>query len=152
MHPGDTQETPRRHPGDTQMHPGDTQETPRRHPGDTHLRFSPLNLNKHNYKLCTNHLQNASKEYEILETKQQRILFKASILTCFWALEPVWGRLGDHPGMGTLKVTKKTLSVTSFLEHIYNRYCTCVVTISFMFSGPPFSYPSGPKGTHKPPI
>ena len=83
-----------------------------------HLRFSPLNLNKHIYKLCTNHFQNASKEYEMLEKKHQKILVEVTILTCFWALEPVCGRLGDHPGMGILKNSKKPIWETLLWEHI----------------------------------
>jgi len=74
LEPGDTQrhpDAPRRHPGDIQetsrRHPADTQETPkrprrhpeapRRHPRDTHLKFSPLDLNKHNYKLNIQYYQ-----------------------------------------------------------------------------------------------
>ena len=69
----------------------------------------------------TKHLQNVSKEYEIIVIKYQNIHLKASILTRFWALEPVRGRLGDHPGMGTLKHITNTLSGTLLLEHICDR-------------------------------
>ena len=66
----------------------------------------------------TKHLPNVSKEYEIIVIKYPEIHLQASILTCFWALEPAWGRLGAHPGMGTLKTMKKSLSGTLLLEHI----------------------------------
>ena len=66
----------------------------------------------------TKHLQNVSKEYELIVIKYHKIHLRASILTCFWALEPVRGRLGDHPGMGTQKHTKKSLWGTLLLEHI----------------------------------
>ena len=36
-------------------------------------------------------------------------------------MEPVRGRLGDQPGMGTLKTTKKSLFETLILEHICDR-------------------------------
>jgi len=59
-------------------------------------------------KVCMLHLwmenlQHVSKEYELVVLKYLELHLRASISTCFGALEPVWGRLGDHPGMGTLK-------------------------------------------------
>ena len=63
------------------------------------------------------HLQNVFRKYDIIMIKYQKIHFGASILACFWALEPVRGRLGDHPGMGTLK-KKESLWGTLLLEHI----------------------------------
>jgi hypothetical protein len=50
--------------------------------------------------------------------------------------------------MGTLKTSKRPLFWTLFLEHIYDRCCTFVVTDSVMFSKPLFCYSFGPKGTH----
>ena len=55
------------------------------------------------------HLQNALRKYAIILIEYKKIHLGASILACFWALEPVRGRLGDHPGMGTLKTSKKPL-------------------------------------------
>jgi len=52
------------------------------------------------------HLPNVSKEYELLVTKQ--------------AWEPVQGHPGEHPGQGTQKNTKITLSGTLLLEHVYD--------------------------------
>ena len=66
----------------------------------------------------TKHLQHVSKEYEIIVITYQKIPLEACILTRFWALEPVRGRLGDHPGMGTLKNTKNTtLGISPFGAH-----------------------------------
>jgi len=67
------------------------------------------------------HLQNVSKGYEIIVMKYEKIHLRTSILTCFWALEPVRGRFGDHPGLGTLKTIKKLLFETLLLEHICDR-------------------------------
>ena len=69
----------------------------------------------------TKHLQNVSNEYEICVLKSKKINLRASILTWFWALEPVQGRLGAHPEMGTLKTTKKQLSGTLLFKHICDR-------------------------------
>jgi len=55
----------------------------------------------------TKHLRNCSKEYEQIVIKYQKIPLRTYIFTCFGALESVWGRLRDHPGMGTLKTIKQ---------------------------------------------
>ena len=70
----------------------------------------------------TKHLPNVSKEYEIIVIKSPEIHLQASILTCFWALEPAWGRLGVHPGMGSLKTTKTTLLGTVLWHYICDIY------------------------------
>ena len=69
----------------------------------------------------TKYFQSGSKEGEGRVLKYQKIHVQASILRCFWAWEPPRGRPGDHAGMGTPKITKKTLLGTLFLEHIYDR-------------------------------
>ena len=66
----------------------------------------------------TKHLQKAFRKYDIIMIKYLEILLGVSILACFWALEPVRGRLGGHPGMGTQKNTNKSLWGTLLLEHI----------------------------------
>ena len=53
------------------------------------------------------YLQNVFRKYDIIMIKYQKIHLGASMLARFWALEPVRGRLGDHPGMGIQKNTKK---------------------------------------------
>ena len=70
------------------------------------------------------HLKSTPKKYEIIVIKWQQIHLVASILACFCTLEPVQGRLGDHPGMGTQKTTKKQLFETHILQHICDR-CWC---------------------------
>jgi len=59
----------------------------------------------------TKHLQHVSNEYELIVIKYQEIHLRTSILICFGALEPVWGRLGNHPGMGTLKTSKTNITL-----------------------------------------
>ncbi len=81
----------------------------------------------------TKHLQHVSNEYEIVVIKYQKIHLKASVLTRFWALEPVRGRLGDHPGMGTLKAMEKPLLGTSFWSVFMTDVGTFVVTIFICF-------------------
>ena len=66
----------------------------------------------------TKHLENVSRKHYTIIVKYQKIHLGASILTCFWALEPVRGRPGDHPGLGTLKNTKKLLWGPLLWEHI----------------------------------
>ena len=95
------------------------------------------------------HLQNVSKEYEILVTKQQRIHLRASILTCFWALEPVRGRPGDHPGLGTLKITKKSLFRSLLWDHICDICWYFWGDKFYMISKPPSCWLFAPIGTHK---
>ena len=43
----------------------------------------------------TKHLQNASRKYDIIMIKYQKIHLGASILACFWALEPARGASWD---------------------------------------------------------
>jgi len=95
------------------------------------------------------HLQNVSKEYEILVTKQQRIHLRTSILTWVSALEPVRGRPGDHPGLGTLKITKKSLLGTLLWEHICDicwYFCRYLLLHEFETS---LLQSFAPTGTHK---
>jgi len=122
-------------------HPGDTQEAPT-------VGFPPRlgalqafscghkHIDTHGHKLhqqralgwgkltskwlmeYTKHLENVSRKDDTIIVKHQKIHLGASILTRFWALDPARGRPGDHPGLGTLKITKKTLSGTLLWEHI----------------------------------
>ena len=71
--------------------------------------------------------------------KHLQIHLGISILACFWALEPVRGRLGDHPGMGTLKTTKKTLWETLLWEHICD-ICWCFCGDVFLMFSEPLSF------------
>ena len=64
------------------------------------------------------HLQNVFRKYDIIMIKYQKIHLGASILACFWALEPVRERLGDHPGMGIPKSTKRSRLGTFLWEQI----------------------------------
>ena len=80
--------------------------------------------------------------------KEQKIHVQASILRCFWVWEPPLERPGDHPGMGTLKIIKRSLFWTFFLEHIYDRCCIFVVACFAMFSEPHFCQLSGLRGSH----
>ena len=66
--------------------------------------------------LWTKNLQHVSKEYEIIVLKYLEFHLRASISTCFWALEPIRGRPGDHAGMATKRITKTTLSGYLLLE------------------------------------
>jgi hypothetical protein len=101
------------------------------------------------YETSTKHLQNASKEYGMIKAKQQTILSKASILTCFWALEPVRWRLGDHLGMGTLKTSKKWMWGTLLLEHIRNICWYFCGDVFLMFSEPPSFHLCAPIDTDR---
>ncbi len=97
----------------------------------------------------TKHLQNVFRKYDIIMIKCLKILLEVSILACFWALEPVRGQLGDHPGMGTLKTTKKSLFETLLLEHICNRCWYFCGDVFYMFSEPLSFYLFAPLGTHR---
>ena len=98
----------------------------------------------------TRHSQSVFKEVEIINMKCQKINVQASILAWFRVREPPRGGPGDHAGMGTLKTTKRSLFGTLFLEHIYDRCCTFVVTDSVMFSKSLFCYSLAPKApTHQ---
>ena len=68
--------------------------------------------------------------------KYKKIHLGASILACFWALEPVRGRLGDHPGMRTPK-SRKTSRFGTFLWEQISGICWYFCGgVFFMFSEP----------------
>ena len=90
-----------------------------------------------------------SKECEIAVMKYQVIHLRASLLTCVWALEPVRTRLGDHPGMGTLKRQKDNFGAL-LLEHICDRclyFCGDVFNVCFPNLSPSIA-PVGTRRSH----
>ena len=81
--------------------------------------------------------------------KHQKILLGVSIVACFWALEPVRGHLGDHPGMAALKTTTKSLWGTLLLEHICEMCWYFGGDVFLMFSEPLSFHLYAPRGTHR---
>ena len=100
------------------------------------------------FMVYSKHYTNVAKEYEIIGTKQQKIHLGASILTCLWALEPVRGRLGDHTGMGTQKITKKSLFQTLLLGHICDRCWHFSGQVFYIFPRPLYFHLFAPSGAH----
>ena len=92
------------------------------------------------------HFENVSNKYEIMLIKTQKIHLWALILMCFWALGPVRGRLGDHPGMGTLKTTKRSLCETLLLGHICDRCWHFSGHVFYMFPRPLYFHLFAPAG------
>ena len=81
--------------------------------------------------------------------KYVEIHLGVSILTCFWALEHVRRRLGDHPGMGTLKTTKKTLWGTFLCEPMCDICWYFCSDVFYMISKPLSCCLFAPRDTHR---
>ena len=61
-------------------------------------------------------------------------------------MEPVRGRLGDHTGMGTQKITKKSLFQTLLLGHICDRCWHFSGHVFYMFPRPLYFHLVAPTG------
>ena len=92
----------------------------------------------------TKHLQNASKEYEILETKQQ------TIFTCFWLWSLSGEALETILGWGPPKTQKHVFGGPSFGSIFVTCVDIFVVTFLLMITEPLSFHLCAPIDTHRP--